>query len=674
MLLLLPIISFLLLYLIWYVKCYDFFRALANTWLCIVLFVWIVTEGLSALGFWTKAGVIVSWAIMLAILVAACYKKNIIRNLQQYMIRSGMLRQCEQHRSQWIVLVGFWALILLTTMLSSQNNIDSLKYHLPRIMHWMQNKSVWHYATDVDLQVRYPSLTEYLVSQIYMLCSNDRMANLVQTGAYICSGIMVFGISQKLGVSGKFSFTALLLYYMMPMALAQAYTTQTDDVAGMFLLVYVYFILDFIRTDELKMGKQGVLNGTRLAACVMFGYLCKPTVCFVMIVFFCWMCVTRIFKRDGMRVLLKYVVVGIVTAVILYMPSLLKIYQTYTVQQSVSVVQEEGVADTGSQEAAVMDQTNDNTQDFINSAGNAIAPDSFHVARALKSPSKFIMNCLENLGRNSSSICFPKWNELIVKVVEKAGRILDYSTNKFKLQEEDKQYFHRDTASNPTIMLCLVLACLVVVLRFSRPNREQVLYGICAIAGFLIQCGLMGYTSFRTRYLIGAMAVMCPAFAIALDNLKVGVEKRKYTAVALIAVAGMGAVNTFSYTMAIVKNGLGGNSLHQYFELNLQEYSYQQMVDYVNDNGFSLIGLNGAMSLEYVFWQEIDNLERIEYVNIQDKSLVKYEDMSYIPECILAEPEDMVEEGDLIECHGITYHCVLSIEGYGGYYVVYVPV
>lgn len=672
MLLLLPIFSCILLYLIFYGRSHDFARSLANSWLCIVLFVWCVTEGLSFFHIWTKTGVVISWIIILVFLGAAFFQKNLLSDLKQYFRGSG---KCQKIYNEYgkilFLLIFFWFFVLVTAVLSSQSNVDSLKYHLPRIMHWIQNKSVGYYATNTDLQVRYPALSEYLVSQIYMLCTNDRMANLVQTGAYICSGIMVFGISRKLGVTVRFSFAALTIYYMMPMAIAQLYTTQTDIIAGMFLLVYVYFILDLVKAKDLGKGWQAGVTGTRLAVSVMLGYLCKPTICFVMIVFFFWMCIVRLCRRDRMVVLLQYMIIGGVTAIILYTPLFIKSYQTYRVQPSISATEEEIKTEDPN---TIKTQENEKNTNFVKSAGNALAPDSFNVVNALKSPSEFILTCVKNLGRNSSSICFPKWNDFIVKAVFKIGEILDGDVSNFQIQQKSIRFFDRDTASNPSIMLFWVLGTLCVVFRVSRTNKEQTIYAICAGIGLLIQCGLMGFTMFRTRYLVGAMAVLCPFFACVLEKIRFNLENKKKIMTMLITIGCFGAINTFWFALALVKDGFGGSSMHQYFQENDNEFAYQQILEFINENEYKKIGVTGILELEYVLWQEIDDLERLEWVNVQKEFLTKYEDINYSPDCIIMESIDAVDIGTRLECHGIVYECIWETKGYENYYSGYIPV
>lgn len=659
-----PITVIVILLLINYFRSGGIIRALADTWIELVFFIWAMTELLSVFRIWISFSVLISWTLLLAALLFVIYKKGYVCRLSELWSDKNRVLISYRGYRKWFVVFGIYFLfVLVLGAISSQYNMDSMVYHLPRIMRWMQNRSVWHFAPGIEFQVRYPCLTEYLVAQIYLLGGNDRLANLVQTTAYLGSSVMIFGISRKIGASAKAAFAGAFVYLMMPMAAAQAFTTQTDDVAGMFLLVFIFNILDFIKAERLSMDRQGFFVAIKLAACVMLGYLCKPTICFVMLVFFVWMALTRIYRRDKISVLFKYVVVGAIAALLLYVPLYAKSYQTYTVVDKQLASE---AAQSGEGEALAENSV-------LASAGQALAPDVFNVKYALTNPSRFIMTCLQNLGRNSVSICFPNYNDDWNKLIIKAGNALGEDTSTFRIQE-GALFFYHDTASNPWIMILILISGLCVMIRLSRTNKEQTLYVLCAIVGMLLQCGLMGYTQYRTRYLVGAMAVLCPAIAVSIDTLKVKNSYKDIVISLSMFGAVIGGLNTLSYEIPRIKDGLAGSELHEYFLGNPEdEYVYTKLVDIINENGYQKIGLDGTIYMEYPLWQGIDKLERFESVNVSDIYFAQYEDRSFVPDCIIkvVSEEEAVKEGDLLECHDNTYQCIWSMHWYQLYFCLY---
>ena len=103
------------------------------------------------------------------------------------------------------------------------------------------------------------------------------------------------------------------------------------------------------------------------------------------------------------------------------------------------------------------------------------------------------------------------------------------------------------------------------------------------------------------------------------------------------------------------------------------EYVYRELIHIINENGYSKIGLDDGLYMEYPFWQGIEKLERLENVNVDSEYFVQYEDMDYIPECIIRAvgDENVVEEGDILTCHGRSYQCIWSIHWYQLYVCLY---
>lgn len=638
-----PIMAGILLFAVFYIHENDVIKDLANTWLVYTAIAWASIEILGWFYLWNFITVSVVWVLVCIVCVVILWnRRNLLREKCDRDLQSAT--QCmKQHKGITAATVLFGGIILITAILRSQNNVDSMYYHLSRIMHWIQNHSARYYA-GAEAQIKYPSLSEYLVGQIMILGGHDRLANIFQTVAYFCSGCMIYGIGRKLRISDKTAFASTWIYWLMPMALAQAYNTQTDDIAGMFLLVCIYFLMDFIQAEQLQADRSGIVSCIRLAACVGFGYLCKPTICFAILVFFIWMGIIRVIRKDSWVVLIKYVGIGLLTIVIMGIPLMLKNYDLYTVQKQA--------------QAAVSSETNvQMSTDAIIS--KAVAPDSYNVTAALKNPQNFIMTCIQNIGRNSTSAYFTKWNEFLTRGINKLGRMLDYDTRVWAVQVNNG-FWGMDTASNPALMFITLVMMICLVLRLSRPNREQMAFIVCSVMSFLLQCGLMGFTHFRTRYLVGVMALLAISAGIVLERMRMSDTSQNNIITAALTICMFGAINT-SYLQIenMVDSFTGEGNVHKYFLDNtLPEQVNEDLVNVITANNFTEIGVNQDFTYEYVLWAKVSGLQRLERVNMQNAPYGVYEDMSYLPECIAVESSEAQFIGQEIECHGVLYECV----------------
>lgn len=657
----LPICATVLLFIIIFHKEKNCIKSMALTWLGYTVISWGSIELLGWFYVWNKVTVSLVWLSVIIVCGYSIYHNKIWKSVSLDAIcDSYVIRQIKEHRFIAGITISFVGIIFVFAFLRSPNNVDSMVYHLARIMHWIQEQSARPFAAGIKLQVRYPSLSEYMIAQIAVLGAHDRLFNLYQTMGYFLSGALIYGIGRKILVSRRIAFLSAWIYWLIPMAMAQSFTTQTDDIAGTFLLIYIYFLLDFIQKDKLQADKKGLLEGVRLAACVMLGYLCKPTIAFAMVVFFLWMCIVRIIRRDSIVVLLKYVVVGAITAFLIYVPSLAKSYDTYVVQPK-KMVAESSATETAQATKVGMSQ-----------AANTLAPDSFNVTKALSDPAEFIVTCAKNSIRNSFSAYFPQWNDFGVRAVNKLANKLNYDVKRYGIQE-GMNFWACDYASAPALMFICAFMGICFLTRFSRTDGSQSVFVVCAVISFFVQCALMGYTPFRTRYLVGVMALLAISIGVILDNLRIQERSRLNLGIWLLALCSLGGVNTFYRDLKMTIDSFSGESIHKYFMGNpLPEEGNQAVIDVINANNFTNIGVKGEYGYEYILWAKISNLRRLENVNLTNAYRV-YEDMSYIPECIIWETGTEEEQTETLECHGIIYEQVWSYPGYGQFFGLYTP-
>ena len=130
------------------------------------------------------------------------------------------------------------------------NNVDSMTYHLARVMHWQQQQSVIDFATNIDRQIQLEPFAEFVLLHLQVLFGGDKLANLVQWFAMLLSLAGISDIARKLGAGGLTQLTAALLTISIPMGILQSTSTQNDYVVAAWLVCFISFGLSW--TTETK--------------------------------------------------------------------------------------------------------------------------------------------------------------------------------------------------------------------------------------------------------------------------------------------------------------------------------------------------------------------------------------------------------------------------------------
>jgi len=147
-----------------------------------------------------------------------------------------------------VVLVIFGALTLLIALVGPPNNWDSQTYHLARIEHWIQNRSLAFYPSAIKRQLAMPYFAETVVLQFRILSGTDRLDNLVQWLAGAGSVIAVGQIALLLGATPPGVALARLTAAALPIGILQSTSTQNDLVVTFFLLCLAERLLAWRQT------------------------------------------------------------------------------------------------------------------------------------------------------------------------------------------------------------------------------------------------------------------------------------------------------------------------------------------------------------------------------------------------------------------------------------------
>ena len=154
---------------------------------------------------------------------------------------------------------------LLTACIAYPNNWDSMTYHIARTMHWMQNKNVAPFPTQIDRQVTQPPFCEYIFLHIKILSGGDRMLNLVQWSFFAGCIALVSLMVRAAGGNKKTQWLAALFCATIPMAILQSNSTQNDLVEAFFITAAIFFLLLCVKFGWSNSHISGFYFATALA-------------------------------------------------------------------------------------------------------------------------------------------------------------------------------------------------------------------------------------------------------------------------------------------------------------------------------------------------------------------------------------------------------------------------
>lgn len=162
----------------------------------------VITEFLSALKLLNFGGLVGLW--LLADLGIGFFYWQ-LRQQRKEPVNEKNEQESSQISTFLKVLLASLILIVIAVgvvaIVAPPNNWDSMNYHLARVMHWIQNRSVEAYPAHYLPQIYIMPWSAYAIAHFQILSNGDRFANLVQWLTMIGSIIGVSLIAQELGAN-----------------------------------------------------------------------------------------------------------------------------------------------------------------------------------------------------------------------------------------------------------------------------------------------------------------------------------------------------------------------------------------------------------------------------------------------------------------------------------------
>jgi hypothetical protein len=227
---------------------FDLRLSLIKAFIGIAFFSYIICETLSIFNVFSFNYILFSWVLVNG-LIFYLNKEKIKLNVFSIFSQKITFPKQERNILYFIFFLIILPLLLLAVFIPP-NNWDSMAYHLPRVEHWIQNKNIYPYPTNIVRQVLTSPLSEYIIANFQILSSTDAFSNLIQFTSFIFIlflGTLIFSV---LKINYKGQLFLLLTLLSLPMMLFQATTTQTDLLASFFFLSFILFGLLIIQSDD----------------------------------------------------------------------------------------------------------------------------------------------------------------------------------------------------------------------------------------------------------------------------------------------------------------------------------------------------------------------------------------------------------------------------------------
>jgi 4-amino-4-deoxy-L-arabinose transferase-like glycosyltransferase len=220
----------------------------------------LISEALSRPRWLTRGGIAITWLAIDLILAIAVWRSQ--------------KRERQDHKSEEKIpeisgekLRGFdkallsgvgciMALTLITTLAAPQNPGDVQTYHLPRVVFWIQNRSVDFFATNDGRQIHQPPGAEYGMLHLHLLAGSDRFDGLIQWFGFLLSVVTVSLIAKRFGADRRTQILAAVFCATIPQGIMQATGGKNDYALAFLLAAMVHYLLAF--KDEPNVGPNFV--------------------------------------------------------------------------------------------------------------------------------------------------------------------------------------------------------------------------------------------------------------------------------------------------------------------------------------------------------------------------------------------------------------------------------
>ena len=589
-------------------------------------------EILSVFSMITRTALFIFWAMVFAALLILSFHRIKKEKGSLNILVTRIFHVIKYHKTCCILAIALLFLAVYTV----PYNWDSMTYHLSRIVNWTQNRSVAHYATHNIREIVSPVLAEFINLHVYILSGKrDVFFNLVQCVSALTNVWLIYEIALKLGCKRKYAGLVAFIFFTAPSAFGEALSTQVDQFAAVWLLIFVYYYLELLK-QELAFSRRVMECCAMMAICVGFGYLAKPSVLIGMAIFLLVLFVICIVRKAKAAFIAGAAGFAGVIVAALILPEMIRNFLSF-----------------GSISLPI--------------AGQRQLVGTWN-------PLYVFVNGLKNFAFNLPNIYLYESDHWIAAVVYRIAGLLRVNIDDPAIAEDGRAFFLHpaqtydpDLAVNPVVLWGFFFCMLWGIIRFKRQGKGMGrFYSGLVTMTVLFFCCAVRWEPFVSRYMVVYLALLCPMIAHETQDFTEYFRGRILGAAPYVLLAGMCCVELIGlgvYHTGIARAGQE-DRFRGYFYARQSIYEdYRDVCEAVSDGGYTKIGLLLQQdSYEYPVWQALKgHVGEIRHVLVENESSV-YEIADFMPDAILSS----TDHGEVVEYDQEDYHKNDNVGGTGG--------
>lgn len=378
-----------------------------------------------------------------------------------------------EHSLPRTIVVLFALVTLFIAATTVPNNWDSQAYHLPRIEHWLQDRSRAFYPSWNARQNEFGPVAEYLLLQSRALSGLDLYYPMIQWISMVGSAAAVFRITGQLGGTRTQCWIASVFLVTLPIGILESTSTQTDYVETTLLLIFITLGLEAIDRHPAPL----VCLIGAAAAGLMSG-LTKPIGFMLGAGFAVWFAIALSLGVSA-KIWVQRAAVIVIVSLVLVGPFVTRLARGA------------------------------NASDYQFSTSFGIRP----------MVDTLIRHVVSNLALGVAEIDRP-----LLAAAEVATQRLGLQA--WRTDTSDPEYptytppegllvLHEDLGPNPLHTILLALALAIALWRLPARPAHQSIYLLAWLGGLAIFCSLIRFSMWEVRYHLPGFAAAAPLFGLA---------------------------------------------------------------------------------------------------------------------------------------------------------------